>query len=189
MTGTDGGFTLVPASRDGTFSVCPHPPTPNLLSPCSWATEIRVLLTNGQTVQAPPFRLQPAVDLYVRVNDPNGTLASSLGKVPGAALLVTVRSPNGRIIPIPMTARDSAGFDHHLPVPAGTDLGFAAFGSGFSMTDALGQAISQQTGLSNTVNIPVGQTPGRKKSSTSSEPGQMKQRRNSGSSKEIEVAS
>jgi hypothetical protein len=101
--------------------------------------------------------LVPGVDLYVRVNDPHGKQTSSLGKVPGAALMLAVRSPNRRMFPIPMTARDRAGFDYHLSVPAETDLVFTAFSDAISIADDLGQPISKQTGRSVKIHIPPGQ--------------------------------
>jgi hypothetical protein len=153
----DGSFTLT-GVPNGTYSVCPYPPTASLLPPCSWTTELRVVVVNGQAATAAPIKLQASVDFYVRVNDPNGTRASAEGKVPGKALMLAVRAPNGRMFPIPMTARDSAGFDHHLSVPAATDLAFTAYSNAFTITDTAGQLISQQAGESTTINIPTGQT-------------------------------
>ena len=40
-------------------------------------------------------------------------------------MLAVRASSGGLLIPIPTTASDSAGFDHHLPVPTGTNLIFA----------------------------------------------------------------
>jgi hypothetical protein len=62
------------------------------------------------------------------------------------------------VAPIPVTASDAAGFDYHLSVPSGTDLLFVASSGSFSMADAAGAAISPQAGLSQTINIPAGQS-------------------------------
>ena len=155
-TGADGTFTLAPVPN-GTYSLCPHPPSANLLPPCSWTTEPQVVVANGEEAIAPPIKLQPGIDFYVRVNDPHGTRASSEGKIPGASLFLAVQAPNGRMFPIPMTAKDSGGFDHHISVPAGTNFVFKAFSTMFQMTDGIGQSISQQGGRSATINVPPGQ--------------------------------
>jgi len=155
-TGADGTFTLAPVPN-GTYSLCPHPPSANLLPTCSWETEPRVVVANGEEIIAPPIKLQPGIDFYVRVNDPNGTRASSEGKIPGASLFLAVQAPKGRMFPIPMTARDSGGFDHHMSVPVGTNLVFKAFSGTFQMTDGIGQSISQLGGRSVTINVPSGQ--------------------------------
>ncbi len=157
VTGSDGSFA-VPAVPDGSYSVCPHPRSAAELPPCSWSTEPRVVVTSAQTVFLPPIQMQAAVDFYVRVNDPNGTRAASEGKAPGAALMLAVRAPNGRMFPIPMVTKDSAGADHHLAVPAGVDLVFMAASQGLAATNSLGASISNQAGSSVTVNIPSGQT-------------------------------
>lgn len=155
-TGADGTFTLAPVPN-GTYSLCPHPPSASLLPPCSWTSEPQVVVANGEEAIAPPIKLQPGIDFYVRVNDPNGTRASLEGKIPGASLFLAVLAPNGRMFPIPMTARDAGGFDHHISVPAGTNLVFKAFSSTFQMTNGIGQSISQQVGLSGAINVPSGQ--------------------------------
>jgi hypothetical protein len=156
MTGADGTFTLAPVPN-GTYSLCPHPPSANLLPPCSWTTEPQVVVANGEEAIAPPIKLQPGIDFYVRVNDPHGTRASLEGKIPGASLFLAVQAPNGRMFPIPMTARDAGGFDHHISVPAGTNLLFKAFSGTFRMTNGIGQSIGQQGGWSGTINVPSGQ--------------------------------
>jgi hypothetical protein len=156
-TGANGTFTVAPIPN-GTYSLCPHPPSANLLPPCSWTTEPQVVVTDGEETIAPPINLQPGVDFYVRVNDPNGTRASSEGKIPGASLFLAVLAPNGRMFPIPMTARDPGGFDHHIFVPAGASLVFKAFSATFQMTGGTGQLISQQAGQAVPINIPSSQS-------------------------------
>ena len=114
-------------------------------------------IAGGQTVAADPIQLQPSADLYVRVNDPKGTRAAAEGKTPGASLMLAVRSATGRLVPIPMTASDKAGFDHHLQVPVGADLLFIAYSGFYSMTDGSGTPISKQNGLARTIHIPPAQ--------------------------------
>jgi hypothetical protein len=157
LTRSDG-FFILSGVPDGTYSVCPLAPNNNLLPPCSWSPETRVIVKNGNTVEAPPIGFETAVDFHVRVNDPKGVMASAVGKAPGAALFLAVRSPNGRVVPIPMTARDQGGADHHLAVPAGKDLKFIAVSNALSMTNSLGQDVSKPAGSSNSVNVPPGQT-------------------------------
>lgn len=158
VTTTSDGTFSVPRVPNGKFAVCPAAPGTSLLAPCMWGSELTVTVINGQTVTMPTVKLQPGVDFYVRVNDPHGKLAANLGKTPGASLTLAVRSPNGMVAPIPVTASDAAGFDYHLSVPSGTDLLFVASSGSFSMADAAGAAISPQAGLSQTINIPAGQS-------------------------------
>jgi hypothetical protein len=157
VTIADGSFTLT-SVPDGTYSLCPHPPTTSVVAPCNWSTEPRVTVTNGASVLAAPIPLQAAADLYIRVNDPNAVLAATGGSGPGAALMLAVRAPNGRVFPIPMTARDKTGFDHHLQVPVATNLVFMASSPALSLGNSQGQLASKGgTGLSSAVNIPSGQ--------------------------------
>jgi hypothetical protein len=154
-----GVFTLEHLAS-GTYAVCPLPPTQDLLPPCSWSKEPRVTVTdNGKTAFVAPIQLQSAVDFYVRVNDPKGKKAANEAKGPGSALFLRLLSPNGRVFPIPMTAKDATGFDHHLRVPAGVDLTFAASSNALTLADNPGQAKKLKQGeLSIQVNIPKGQT-------------------------------
>jgi hypothetical protein len=155
-TSADGTFTLsgVP---NGTFSICPLPPDDTAVSPCTWSTEPRITIASGKAVSAPAIRLLPSADLYVRVNDTSGALAGAKSKTPGDPISLAVRAPNGRVYPIPQTASSAAGADHHLHVPTGADLVFTAFSSQLSMADSAGAAISKQSGLAASVNIPSGQ--------------------------------
>jgi hypothetical protein len=155
-TASDGTFSVndVPAGR---FAVCPAAPATNLLPPCMWEREIVATVEPGEAVTMPPFVLAEGVDFYVRVDDPQGRLASTLGKVAGANLLLAVRAPNGMTAPVPATATSAAGSDFHLLVPPDTDLEFIAFSSTFSMADSTGKAISRESGLKRTVNIPASQ--------------------------------
>lgn len=143
LTTKDGSVTLT-SVPDGTYSVCPHPPTPRLLPPCDWmTTEPRATVENGQAMNVAPITLQPAVDFYVRVNDPQGKRSALEGKTPGTGLFLAVRAPNGRIFPIPMTTKDATGSDHHLSVPAETDLDFTVSSSVFSISDNLSRPIGK----------------------------------------------
>jgi hypothetical protein len=157
FTGADGTFSLS-GLPDGLYAVCPIPADTKHVDSCRWGTEPKATVSGGAITAAPTIQLQPGADLYVRVNDPNGTRAAKEGKVPGVSLMLAVRSPNGMMIPIPVTAVDSAGADQHIFVPTGTNLLFVAFSAGLSLTDGSGAAINQQTGKAITINIPVGQT-------------------------------
>jgi hypothetical protein len=153
-TAADGTFSAT-AMPDGTYAVCPIPRDSITLPPCLWTNEPRVTVVNGQTVTVPKIQLQPSADLYVRVNDLKGNYAATLGKAPGASLMLAVHAPGGMLIPIPTTASDSAGFDAHLPIPPGTTVSVVVFSSYFSLTDSNGAAISKSTGLQFPVLIPA----------------------------------
>jgi hypothetical protein len=155
----NGTFSLTGVAN-GTYSICPVPPSANLLPPCTWVTEPRAKIANGNAVTVPRIIFPAAVDLYVRVNDPRGVRAAAEGKQPGATLMLTVRSPNGRILPIPATARDAGGADHHLAVPAETDFEFLAMSKVFALANGLGLPAQAQNGINGitvAINIPKGQ--------------------------------
>jgi hypothetical protein len=154
-TASDGAFT-VPNVPDGKFAVCPSAGRPNLLPPCTWGAEPLVTVTNGQPANMTAIQLQPGSDLYVRVNDPNRSRAKAEGVTPGAGLMLAVRTPLGVTVPIPMSGIDGQGADHHIAVPADTDLVLLAFSASYSMTDANGVAINQQAGYSLPFKIPSG---------------------------------
>jgi len=158
VTGADGSFSA-PVYSDGLYATCPVPPDKAHLDPCLWGSEPKTNFAAAALTAAVPtaIQLQPAADFYVRVNDPNGTRAAKEGKVAGVSLRLAVRSPNGMLLPIPLTATDSAGADYHMPVPTGTSLLFVTFGAGLTLTDSSGAAINQQTGKAITINIPAGQ--------------------------------
>lgn len=153
-TDKDGTFSAggVP---DGTYALCPESAGSTLLEPCRWGNELRVTVSGGQTVKAAPIRLIEGADLFVRVDDPKGTRAGAEGKVPGAALLLTVRGPNGVALNIPMTAKDKGGFDHHILVPPGTDLVMGASSDYYLLADSVGVAVSKLKGLSVAIHIPA----------------------------------
>jgi Carboxypeptidase regulatory-like domain len=152
-----GGAYSVTGLANGTYQICPHLPNSTLLPTCLWQAAPTVTVSGGALVTAPTIQLQPSADLWVRVNDPNGTRATTEGKAPGAGLMLAVRAPNGRVIPIPQTAADAIGADQHLSVPVATSLPFVAYSSYYTMTDSLGNAIAKAAGLALTVNIPAAQ--------------------------------
>ena len=158
VTGADGSFSA-PLYFDGLYATCPVPPDKAHLDPCLWGSEPKTTFAAAALTAAvaTTIQLQSASDFYVRVNDPNGTLAAKQGKIPGVSLMLAVRAPNGMMLPMPVTGTDSAGADYHMPVPLGTNLLFVAFGAGLSLTDSSGAAINPQTGKSITINIPAGQ--------------------------------
>jgi len=155
VTGTDGTFAATGVPK-GKFAVCPRAPA-GLLAPCTWGNEILTSVSDGQLVTMPSIQLQAGADLYLRVNDLKGKLASAQGKVPGASLMLAVRSPNGMMVPIPMTASDKTGFDHHLTVPHNTDMLLAAFSSTFPLANAVGVAADPQKGINLSISIPASQ--------------------------------
>lgn len=154
LTGADGTFNLngVPSA---TYAICPRPLDTTLIPPCNWGNEPKVTVAAGQKVVMRPIVLQTGAELYVRVNDPNGTRSQKEGKVAGASLFLGVRAASGHVVPIPLTATDGAGFDHRLTVPTATDLVIVAFSNAFSLLDSTGAAIGKN-GLALTINIPAG---------------------------------
>jgi hypothetical protein len=112
FTNANGSYSVT-GLANGVYTICPHLPNSTLLPTCLWQAAPTATVSGGAAT-APTIRLQPSADLYLRVNDPNGTRAAAEGKVAGAALMLAVRSPNGRLIPIPATATDAAGVDQHL---------------------------------------------------------------------------
>lgn len=115
-----------------------------------WGSEPTVTVVSGQTATAPPIQMSAGVDLYVRVNDPNGKLTA-----PSPGLMLGVRLPKGITVPIPKMASDSGGADYHLYVPA-TALELIAFSATHSMSDAQGSAIDPQAGYLVPFTIPTG---------------------------------
>jgi hypothetical protein len=114
-------------------------------------------VADGQPVPESGIQLQAGADLYIRVNDLSGKLASAQGKIPGASLLLAARSPNGMMVPIPMTVSDKTGFDHHLTVPHDTDMLLAAFSSAFPLANAAGVLADPQKGINLSIRIPASQ--------------------------------
>jgi hypothetical protein len=156
LTAADGGFRVT-GVPNGTYAVCPYLPNSNLVAPCYWGKEPTVTLSKGEAATVPAIPLPQGADLYIRVNDLNGTRAAVEGKTPGASLLLTVRTVDGRHIMIPQSASGQQGFDHHLTVPVGKDLLVMAYSKTYTMTDQSGKAIDKNSGLKLTINIPQGQ--------------------------------
>ena len=102
----------------------------------------------------PPIQLQKGVDLHLRVNDPQGIRGSNEGKVTGSGMFTAVSSPKGITIPVSLTGSDAAGFDHHLTVPADTDLKLMVHGGSFSLKDEKGSDVGSQ-GLVQLIHIPA----------------------------------
>ncbi len=152
-TGTDGTFSVtgVPAGR---FAVCASVSNQPLLPSCGWQSEQIVAVATGQSLNLQPIQLKAGVDLYVRVNDPNGTRLSTEGKVAGASMLLLAGLSTGGVpIPIPMTDFNNKGYDYHLTVPPSTALNLTVFSSFYSLTDANGTAIDPQKGLVQPITI------------------------------------
>lgn len=154
-TAADGTFRAngIP---DGVFAICPVPPDDELAAACIWERETIVTVSNGQAVSIPPIQLKPAVDLFVRVNDPKAKREAIEGKVAGADVLIAVRLPSGRILPIPRKAFDKNGADYHLAVPAETPFSLIAYSREFEMSDAAEKAIDKAKGLSTPITIRAG---------------------------------
>jgi hypothetical protein len=70
--------------------------------------------------------------------------------------MLGVGLPGGLTMPIPLTAIDQSGADHHLNVPTGTKLILTAYSATYTMTDGNGAAIDKQAGYSLPINIPAG---------------------------------
>ena len=114
-----------------------------------------MVLAATQTLAMEPIRLRRGVDLYVRVNDLSGKRAAMEGKVAGASLMLAIRLQRGGFYPIPLTATDAKGFDHHLVVPSETDLTLIASSRTFDLTDENGRDVDRQTGIARTFRIPA----------------------------------
>ena len=158
LTGSDGSFTVTKVP-DGIYAVCPDARAASLLSPCDWETEPTVTVANGKSTAMKPITLKTGADLWVHVDDPQGKRASTEGKVPGATLLLMVRVPGGRLMPIPLTTSNANGFEHHMLVPTGRDMVVMAVSQTYSITNAslgLSAPAGSQQGVSATVNIPAG---------------------------------
>jgi len=153
LTKNDGSFQVT-GLADGTYAVCPHLPNSFLLATCTWGIEPLAVLTGGNPTSV-RITLQQGADLFVRVDDPAGKVAASLGKVPGALLILAVRTPSGVFVPLPETVADKTGSDHHLNVPVGTALLIAAQSSSFALSDSHGN--SNKPALTLPVTIPPGQ--------------------------------
>jgi hypothetical protein len=153
-TGADGTFSVknVP---DGLYAVCPFPTSGSLLPPCNWEAEPTATVSGGKTTAMKPLALKQGVDLWVRVDDPNGTRASKEGKVPGVGLVLVVRAANGAQVHIPQTKSDSTGADHHVYVPAGVDLSVIGVSLGFQISSNSAKAQAAVVGGSPNVMMPV----------------------------------
>lgn len=150
-----GGAFNVSAVPNGIYAVCVNPPDQSTLPPCLWGGELQVIVANGRTVTIPTIQLQPSADLYVRVNDLKGNGAAATGKVPGASLILAVRTAGDTVIPVPVTASDSTGFDAHASVPPGKTFWLMVFSNYFSLTDSSGAPISKNSGLQMPILIPA----------------------------------
>jgi catalase (peroxidase I) len=60
------------------------------------------------------------------------------------------------MIPIPLTALDKDGADHHLYVPAAMDLAIHAYSGTYSMSDGNGVSVGKQAAYAQPFNIPAG---------------------------------
>lgn len=144
------------AVPDGKYAVCVGYPRGKWIDTCSWGPEPTTLVVNGQAVTFPLVRLKPGADLHVHIDDPGGKLSAEEGIEPGAGLMVVAKLPTGFSLPIPKTAIDRSGADHHLTVPTDTDLVLVAYSPTYIIQDGNGKPADRSTGYVQTIRIPAG---------------------------------
>jgi hypothetical protein len=155
-TGTNGSFALQNLSA-GTYLVCAE--VPGYLDPCHWSSSPPTfLVTAGQLVSGAAIHLNPAHQLQVQINDPQGLLAND-GKTAGAFLHIGVQGVSG-VFQRAVLADSNATSRHYVvTVPYDSPVNMLVSGSAFQVNDNAGMAIAN-TGKLTQVTVPsVGAAP------------------------------
>jgi hypothetical protein len=129
----------------GAYRLCVS--APGWLDPCVWTNFRSASLTplnvaGGQTLTA-PLRLQNAVNLQIRINDPKGLLTASH---PERGAFISVKTDSGTFERAHVVATDVSGQLLTVPVPPGRDFKLAISGLHVVLADAAGAAIPASGG-------------------------------------------
>jgi len=150
-------FDLLP---NGQYTLCAQAASGNWLNPCEWGSaRPAVVLSAPQRTVSTTLVLKRGAAVSIRVDDPNGLLAQSEGKTPGAHLLLGVRSDALIFHPASIFAQDSAGRTYQVTIPFDANVNLAVASSFFRLTDATGAPFAATGAAAVPIAVPSGQAP------------------------------
>ena len=158
VSASDGSFTMsgVP---DGKYQLCAVDNGGNYLDPCTWSnTPVTVTINAQQPISGFKLVLTKGTILQVRVNDASQILDSAAGpnQVP-ATLVVGVQTVRHTLQSLPVVSKDSGGRTYQSAIPISATVPLRLFGSGFSLSDSSGNALSLVAGVPISVETVQGQ--------------------------------
>jgi hypothetical protein len=128
----------------GIYSVCVEPRNQIFVEPCRWFPPDTIHLTNQNTSGTVNLTVLRGIPVDIRINDPEGLLASSAG---GIGLLVGVVTPLGPVILRP-GAQDSGGFNYRIIAPSSVAASIQVSAGALRIADATGSAVNFASSLS-----------------------------------------
>ncbi|MFY9727137.1 MAG: carboxypeptidase-like regulatory domain-containing protein [Bryobacteraceae bacterium] len=138
LTGADGSFVMngVPA---GKYLLCAEKASAALLNPCFWSATPSTVTVAGGGNASVELTAQTGVSMIIRVNDPNGLLASD----PSVDdILVSAKTASGLNILAVLASKDSSGRTMAVLVPQGAPVNLMIYSSRLSLTDNNGDSFA-----------------------------------------------
>jgi hypothetical protein len=153
LTGADGSFAMkgVPA---GEYLLCAEKASAALLNPCQWSATPNTVTVAAGADASVALTAQTGVSMIVRVNDPNGLLASSSGL---DDILINAKTTSGlHVLAVP-ASKDSSGKTMTVLVPQDAPINLTVYSSKLSLTDDQGDSFTTPN-VAVTVSAPTGAT-------------------------------
>jgi hypothetical protein len=135
--GLDGSFTL-PNLAPGGWIVCAE--AAGYLDPCHWSTAPAFNVAAGQTISNATVAMDQAYTLQIRVNDPQGFLASE-GKAAEAVLQIGVHARSGAFQRATLAGKDAGGRNYAVTIPLKAPANLFVSGGAFQLKDNVGAQV------------------------------------------------
>jgi len=153
LTGADGSFAMkgVPA---GEYLLCAEKASAALLNPCQWSATPNTVTVAAGADASVALTAQTGVAMTIRVNDPNGLLASnpSLDDI-----LINARTTSGLHVLAVLESKESYGKTMTVLVPQDAPINLMVYSSTLSLTDDQGDSFTTPNAAV-TVSAPAGAT-------------------------------
>ena len=155
-SGPGGSFRFT-GLRNGTYRLCVQAPGTAWLDPCEWGLPIpSVVLAGAERSPTIAISLRKGVEVPIRIDDPGQFLVRNEDSVPGAHLLVGVRTQASTFRPATLVSQDGTGRTLRVVIPFEKPAQVAVASSFFSMADGNGAPFSRP-GIGIPVSVPAGQ--------------------------------